>query len=709
MSIPLHTLRGRHHPFRQRRGYDLRGFADWPHPIGFRSLQALMLADKFQVSTGGSRQFTAANLEFFNSTDDASWDQTTNDFAIVVWAYLDSLGITQSLVTKGSAGASLAGYRLRINNSNKANAFISDGSTSVEITSTTTLLANAWYFVVVNFDRDGNASLFINNGAAEGTASIAALDGNSIAQVNRDFAVGGTYDPTIVHHMNGRIGPWGIWTRVLTAAERTQLWNVGRGISFGALDAGLKTGLLDWCNMNGSAGNEVTDHRGLTLTDNATVTAANGPGAGKARQYTKANDEWHSIADNASLSIGDVDMAIATWIYLDNTSSEQIVLSKHAGTSAREYMLYFGNGSSLPRWLVSSDGSTAVEVNAGASIGTATWAFLYVQHDAAADQIAISLNGGALTTGAHTGGIFDGTNDFRIGRRNAAAIDARICRTGIWKGRVLSASEITQLYNNAEGLVYSGLSAGLKTSLVSWWNGDELSGNLVDQHGSNNLTDNNTVTSNEGPESAVVTGVADGDTVSQVTGVSPLKTFFTQNTAPAKPVWKEKIVFGKDVVRFDGVDDFLKSTLAATATATVLIVIAKGNTSLQVLFGSHASRSLALGASSVLQFDKTEAAATQNIGTVPNETGFHVYSLARPSHSSLTVFADMRDLLPGAFDPSDQLGNYAIGARNDAGLNPGLVDWAALIVYSDNKRAETRRRIGYWLAQRYGINDVGIN
>ncbi len=40
-----------------------------------------------------------------------------------------------------------------------------------------------------------------------------------------------------------------------------------------------------------------------------------------ARQYTAANTEFHSIADNASLSTGDIDFMIGGWIYLDSYGS----------------------------------------------------------------------------------------------------------------------------------------------------------------------------------------------------------------------------------------------------------------------------------------------------------------------------------------------------------------------------------------------------
>jgi len=60
---------------------------------------------------------------------------------------------------------------------------------------------------------------------------------------------------------------------------------------------------------------------------------------------------------------------------------------------------------------------------------------------------------------------------------------------------VLTSDEMTSLYNTGRGKAYADLTADEKVGLVSYWNLDETSGTRYDSHGSNTLTDNNTVTS----------------------------------------------------------------------------------------------------------------------------------------------------------------------------------------------------------------------
>jgi hypothetical protein len=79
-----------------------------------------------------------------------------------------------------------------------------------------------------------------------------------------------------------------------------------------------------------------------------------------------------------------------------------------------------------------------------------------------------------------------------------------MARFGFYSGTVISSSVVTSLFNSGNGKSYSSLTTAEKVGLVSYWNLDEASGDRADSHGSNTLTDNNTVTSvNSGPSGTV--------------------------------------------------------------------------------------------------------------------------------------------------------------------------------------------------------------
>jgi hypothetical protein len=85
---------------------------------------------------------------------------------------------------------------------------------------------------------------------------------------------------------------------------------------------------------------------------------------------------------------------------------------------------------------------------------------------------------------------------------------------GLWS-RVLTAGELTSLFNSGNGKKYADLTTAEKVDLVSYWNLDEASGTRKGYNAAgaetNNLTDNNTVGS-----ATAVSGAMDGAAASFV-------------------------------------------------------------------------------------------------------------------------------------------------------------------------------------------------
>ena len=194
---------------------------------------------------------------------------------------------------------------------------------------------------------------------------------------------------------------------------------------------------------------------GNNLTDNNTVGSMAGK-VGNAAQFTLANTEYLSAADNPALSTGDIDFSIAAWVYFDSLTDARTIVSK-ADTGANEYLLYFYNNR------IRFNVANAVEVaadNLGAPT-TGQWYFVVAWHDSVNNQIGIQVNGGTADTAAYAGGVVDGTAPFVIGAyaSSANAHDGRIDQVGFWKG-VMSDEESMWLYNNGSGRMYSEITGG---------------------------------------------------------------------------------------------------------------------------------------------------------------------------------------------------------------------------------------------------------
>jgi hypothetical protein len=117
-----------------------------------------------------------------------------------------------------------------------------------------------------------------------------------------------------------------------------------------------------------------------------------------------------------------------------------------------------------------------------------------------ANRLKLYLNG-VLASGTTTGTIptslqNSATADLAVGNWSGTVndryYDGNIARPGIWN-QAFDSARVLSLFNSGKGKSYADLTTAEKVGLVSYWNLNEASGNRADSHGSNTLTDNNTV------------------------------------------------------------------------------------------------------------------------------------------------------------------------------------------------------------------------
>lgn len=217
---------------------------------------------------------------------------------------------------------------------------------------------------------------------------------------------------------------------------------------------GLKGDLVSYWTLNEASGTRADSYGSNNLTDNATVTGAAGK-LSTSSQFTAANSEYLSVADNSDLSMGDVDFTITGWAYLDSLGTARGALGKW-GTS-REYLVSVSTGNQM-QFFVTSDGTsgTAVSVTGTTvTLTTATWYFVKAWHDSVGNTINIQVNDGTIHTTAHTLGVFNGTSELRLGSNEVAPNhwNGRLDDWAIWR-KALSGAQGTTLYNGGVGLAY---------------------------------------------------------------------------------------------------------------------------------------------------------------------------------------------------------------------------------------------------------------
>ena len=163
----------------------------------------------------GAAKFTSANVEFLKVADNPSINTNDTDFTVALWAYLDDKNTSYSFIEKGVEFE--IGYegppgidRMLLLVQEPTVQINSDAFGSPPI--------GEWMFAVAWKDiAAGTVNLQLNNGIVESAAFI-----NTSINPMTPLQIGARSSPS--RPLNGRVDEVGLWKRVLSAEERTALY-----------------------------------------------------------------------------------------------------------------------------------------------------------------------------------------------------------------------------------------------------------------------------------------------------------------------------------------------------------------------------------------------------------------------------------------------------------------------------------------------------
>ncbi len=235
---------------------------------------------------------------------------------------------------------------------------------------------------------------------------------------------------------------------------------VGLGGGAGAGN-GLLTNLVAYWKMDEASGTRNDSHGTNHLTDNNSTGSATGK-INNAADLESSSSQYLSIADNSSVSIGDIDCAFQVWVNIEAKPANSMFIIGKWLSSNFEYTIYWRQASDRFSFAVTSSGAIGtfneILANNLGSPSIGTWYLIHTWHDATANQIGIAVNAGTANTTTHNSGIFDGTAAMYFGRNQNAAgehFDGMIDEAALWKNRTLSSGDRTTLYNSGNGLDYA--------------------------------------------------------------------------------------------------------------------------------------------------------------------------------------------------------------------------------------------------------------
>ncbi len=444
---------------------------------------------------GTARQFTVANLERFTLAGaDADFDPGAQAGYWACWAWFDSLAATRHVFGRR---AGVNQYVMDILSSGELRFQSWHGGVSkVATAGAGAITTGQWYFLECYWNPATNlVGVAVNGGAFFTAATGGAAQDTGATGFDLGANGGGSVQ------MDGRIDSFSYWKgRVLTADERTALYNGGGGLEYPFAAPAYSVSLSDLIShwrLDEASGNAVDAHGTNTLTDTNTVTTAAGK-IGTSRQFTATNSEQLAIANNATLDLSASGFTFAGWFYTDTVAAGfRMMISKDTASAPNRQFSFYLNGSQ-PNFEVFNAAGSSLGVPLSA-VSASTWYFVVGWWDPADSKAYVSINNAAPSVSAGTAALnTSGAADFKLGYRNSTFYwDGRIDSVSLWK-RVLTSDERTALYAGASGLDYPFVTSPLLTNLISHWKLDEASGNALDAHSTNTLTDTNTVTSAAG-------------------------------------------------------------------------------------------------------------------------------------------------------------------------------------------------------------------
>ncbi len=225
------------------------------------------------------------------------------------------------------------------------------------------------------------------------------------------------------------------------------------------------------------------------LTSNGATFTTTAPGG--AVQFSGTVQDHCDITDAAFGQGGFDGFTVAFWVNLASATGFPAALAGHYDTvvsvdqgwylrvtSTPDISLYaFNNG-------FSGNNTTPV------ALSTGHWHLVVAGWDGQGhtNKLFVSIDGGAYTSTALTAGfIGTGTYPFVLGaeRHNGAGnVVAAYASVGYWAHRLLSAGEVTTLWNGGAHLTFSGISGSLLTGLQAWYDCHDTGGqDLIDASG----------------------------------------------------------------------------------------------------------------------------------------------------------------------------------------------------------------------------------
>jgi hypothetical protein len=220
----------------------------------------------------------------------------------------------------------------------------------------------------------------------------------------------------------------------------------------------LSTSLISYWPLNEASGTRSDLHGTNHLA------ATNSPGSGtglvyaNAATFTEGDYKLLSIADNSTLSTGDISFTLAVWVKFVSIPGYNYAIGgkRDFNSSTDEYYIFLSSAGT-PVFQVWDLSGTFNQVESNVVLDADTWYRIVARHDATNNIIGISVNDSTEVTAAHSTGVRDSTSSFGFGGQTGLIdVSATMGPAAFWK-QALSGADRTADYNAGAGRTYASL------------------------------------------------------------------------------------------------------------------------------------------------------------------------------------------------------------------------------------------------------------
>jgi len=191
-----------------------------------------------------ARTFNGTN-QYIELADNALLSTGDVDFTFSAWVYLATVTANMTLLSKYNTSGNQREYLLFYNDgdhapNNRMSFIISSNGTAtstVDATDFGAISVNTWYHVIAWHDAGNNQiGISVNNTATTAAYSSGVFDSTAA------FILGGLNTGGGIYRLSGRLDEIAMWKSaaggggVLTADQRTALWNSGAGLPYASFD-----------------------------------------------------------------------------------------------------------------------------------------------------------------------------------------------------------------------------------------------------------------------------------------------------------------------------------------------------------------------------------------------------------------------------------------------------------------------------------------